>query len=109
MKVPCIMAATVTPPGYDGRCVASVETYDDHTGEAGVAITFEVAAGHLPPHVRRDLVDAVFELPELRHSHHLRATMPLGDAELLTSLRAHCGHLNARAAGSTCLVDGDLG
>jgi hypothetical protein len=82
--------------------------YDD-AGEPGVAIIFEIAAGHLPPHVRRELVDAVFALPELRDSHHMRVTMPLGDAELLTSLRAHCGHLNARAAGSTCLVDGDLG
>jgi hypothetical protein len=98
--------ATVTPPGYEGRCVASVEFDDDR--EEGVTVTFEIAAGHLPPHVRRELVEAVFALPELRDSHHLRVTMPLGDVELLASLRTHCHELNTRAAGSTCLVDGDL-
>lgn len=105
-RVPCSMA-TVKSPGYDGQAVASVALYDDD-GEAGVAITFEIAAGHLPPHVRRELVDAVFALPELRDSHHLRVTMPLGDGELLAGLRARCHDLNSRAAGSTCLLDGDL-
>jgi hypothetical protein len=99
--------ATVSSPGYDRQAVASVELFDDD-GDAGVAVTFEIAAGHLPPHVRRELVEAVFALPELRDSHRLRVTMPLGDAELLESLRARCHDLNTRAAGSTCLVDGDL-
>jgi hypothetical protein len=103
-------AAATSAAGYklsSGRCVASVAVYEDD-GESGVVVTFEIAAGHLPTHVRRELVDAVFELPELRDSHHLRVSIPLGDAELLNSLHEHCHHLNARAAGSTCLLEGDL-
>ena len=99
---------TITSPaGYERECVASVARYDDAHGPS-VSVTFAIAAGHLPTHVRRELVDAVFKLSELRESHHLRVTMPLGDAELLASLRAHCGQLNARAAGSTCLLEADL-
>jgi hypothetical protein len=55
--------------------------------------------------VRRRLLDAVFEVPAVRESRVLRASIPLGDVDLLNGMRAHCAQVDTRAAGSTCLVD----
>jgi hypothetical protein len=40
----------------------------------------------------------------LTSSSTVEASLPLGDAELLTELCQHCANINTRAAGSTCLV-----
>jgi len=62
-------------------------------------------SGHVPPGKRRDLVDAVMDLPEVQASSRLEATVPLGDGESLERLRQRTRQAATRPAGSTALVD----
>jgi hypothetical protein len=70
-----------------------------------VQLQFDIARGHLPTTARRELVDAVFALPELTPPRVVHAAIPLGDIDLLTLLRMHLGTVSTRAAGATCLID----
>jgi hypothetical protein len=88
----------------DGHAVATATVADDDGG-AAVRVSFSIDHGHLPMQVRRRLLDAVFEVPAVRESRVLRASIPLGDVDLLNGMRAHCAQVDTRAAGSTCLVD----
>ena len=72
-------------------------------------LTFQIAHGHLPVTARRELVDAVFALPELAARRLVRAAIPIGDAELLTELRTRLTDVHTRAAGATCLIDATTG
>jgi hypothetical protein len=56
----------------------------------------------------RGLVDAVMDLPEVRASSRLEATVPLGDAELLERLRERTQDTVTRPAGSNALVDAGI-
>ena len=98
-----IDSRTVIVSGADRDTVADV-TYRD----TEVDVHFHVRSGHVPPDARGSVVDAVFELPGLREYRLLRASLPIGDAELLQLLRRRCPALSARAAGATCLVDAEL-
>jgi hypothetical protein len=89
--------------GNDRSAVADV-TYRD----TEVDVHFHVRSGHVAADARAGVVDAVFELPGLREHRLLRASIPIGDAELLHQLRRRCPSLSARAAGATCLVDAEL-
>jgi hypothetical protein len=89
----------------DGHPIAHVDVSDDG---AVVDLRFSVTPGHLPVGARGLLVDAAFDLPLLKEPRLVHATLPLGDVDMLTGLRRHCTHLDARAAGATCLVDGDV-
>jgi hypothetical protein len=72
----------------------------------GTARTFlRATPGHVRPGCRRNLVDAVMDLPEVRASTRLEATIPLGDAEFLERLRERTVGAVTRAAGSTALLD----
>ena len=73
-----------------------------------VHVCFHVSGGHIPRDARRQLIDLVLDLPEIAAEHELHATVPLGDTELIEGLRAHCHNLQTRAAGATCLLDGDF-
>lgn len=86
-----------------GSALAEVRVDDDV-----VDVHFSTPAGHQPTDVRSSLVAAVFDLPELRTSRLLRATVPLGDAELLIQVRRRCPSARSRAAGASCLVDAPL-
>jgi len=70
--------------------------------------SLHAAAGHVAPGTRARLVDAVLDLPEVRASGRLRATVPLGDTESLWRLRERTGDADTRPAGSTALVDADI-
>jgi len=50
----------------------------------------------------------VLDLPEVRASVRLEATVPLGDAEALQRLRERARETVTRPAGSTALVDADI-
>ena len=63
----------------------------------------DVPAGH-----RRNLVNAVMDLPEVRASTRLEATIPLGDGELLERLRQRTTDAVTRPAGSTALLDANI-
>lgn len=89
-----------------GRILASVEV---RGSGVDVLLSFRVAAGHMPMTVRGQLVDAVFELPDVHDCRRLTATVPIGDAQLLTGLRAHCHASVTHPAGATCLFDAQVG
>ena len=73
---------------------------------AGTARTsLHAAAGHVAPGWRTDLVDAVLDLPEVRASERLEATVPRGDGEFLERLRQRTTDAVTRPAGSTVLLD----
>jgi hypothetical protein len=89
----------------DGRQIARVDVSED--GPV-VDLRFSVNQGHLPAGTRGLLVEAAFDLPALKEPRLVHATLPLGDVDLLAGLRRHCTHVDARAAGATCLVDADV-
>jgi len=70
-----------------------------------VQVRFEIAHGHLPMTARRELVEAVFALPQLTNPCTVQAAIPIGDADLLSELRARLATITTRAAGATCLID----
>ncbi|MDQ2749680.1 MAG: hypothetical protein M3Y44_09175 [Actinomycetota bacterium] len=103
-------AARVTIEGTTSR--VAIEDGGASCGQAVVVndsrflqLTLEIARGHLPVTARRELVNAVFALPELAASRMVQAAIPIGDAELLAELRARLADVHTRAAGSTCLID----
>lgn len=75
---------------------------------AAVDVRFHARSGHHDPQVPAHLVDAIFELPQLRDVHRLRASVPIGDAEIIRQLTIRCPALRAHAAGATCLIEADL-
>jgi hypothetical protein len=84
---------------------AEVTTHDDHeTARASL----HAAAGHVAPGRRASLVDAVLDLPEVRESTRLEATVPLGDAETLERLRERTDESSTHAAGATALLDATI-
>lgn len=85
-----IATAEVTPCGHAGGTVRT---------------SLYPASGHIPPGSRARLVDLVMDLPEVRASARLEATVPLGDAEALERLRERAGNAVMRPAGSSVLVD----
>ena len=91
--------------GEQTVAAAEVTTRDD-TETARASLHAE--AGHVPPGVRASLVDDVMDLPEVRQSKRLEATVPLGDGESLERLRERTDELDTRPAGSTALFDGTI-
>lgn len=84
---------------------AEVTTNDDHqTARASL----HAAAGHIVPGRRASLVDAVMDLPQVRDSARLEASVPLGDAESLERLRERTDESSTHPAGSTALLDANI-
>jgi len=91
-----------------GQTVAAAEvTPCEHAGGT-VRTSLYPSSGHIPPGSRARLVDSVMDLPEVRASARLEATVPLGDAEALQRLRERARETVTRPAGSTALVDADI-
>ena len=67
------------------QIVAAAEVSMPAAGTARTSL--RAVAGHLAPGRRADLVDTVMDLPEVRASQRLEATIPLGDVEFLQRLR----------------------
>ncbi len=82
-----------------------VATADVTVGDGAVHVEFAVETGHVPATSRHDLVEAVFDLPDLSDGTAVEVSLPLGDADLLFGVGAHCTQLHTHAAGTTCLVD----
>ena len=71
-----------------GQVVAAAEVTMPAAGTARTSL--HAAAGHVAPGWRADLVDAVMDLPEVRASQRLEATVPLGDVRVPRApARAH--------------------
>ena len=63
---------------------------------------------HVRPGDRAALVDEVMDLPEVKASERVEATVPLGDAESVGRLRERTDDVVLRAAGGTTLLDANL-
>lgn len=91
----------------DGAVVAQASvsvSADDHHAHAQV----HVASGHLPVGTRRKMADAVHDAISEDDGHHLTATVPLGDTELVEGLSDRMSDVSLRAAGATSIVEGDV-
>jgi hypothetical protein len=103
-----------TPAAHElhltGRAPALTSADVTTTAAPGGTAVIRVHAesGHIPPGVRAALIDSVLDLPDVRHSRHLCACVPLGDSESLLQFQARCEHVSARAAGSSALIEADL-
>jgi hypothetical protein len=92
----------------DGRTLATADLHPaDGTGVLHSDLHAE--SGPLPAGTRARLVDAVLDSPDAIEADHLRATMPLGDTEMLERVRERCDDVETRAAGATKIVDARLG
>ena len=83
----------------------TISQESDRTARASLRAT----AGHLTPGIRASLVDAVLDLPEVQDSARLEAAFPLGDSETLYRLRQRCQDVRTHPAGTTALVEANLG
>jgi hypothetical protein len=92
----------------DEQTVAAAQVAAPQQAGGTARASLHAAPGHVPPGIRARLVDAVLDLPEVRASGRLRATVPLGDTESLWRLRERTGGTVTRPAGSTALVDADI-
>ena len=93
----------------DGDKMVAAAEVTTAAGPEGTARTsLRAAAGHLAPGWRANLVDTVMDLPEVRASRRLEATVPLGDGELLGRLRERTTGAVVRPAGSTLLLDANI-
>jgi len=90
------------------RTVAAAEVMTSEEAGKTARVLLHVASGHFTPGRRAGLVDAVMDLPEVRASARLEATVPLGDTELLERLRQRTHDAVTRPAGCTALVDADI-
>jgi hypothetical protein len=89
-----------------GQIVVTAEVSMPAAGTARTSL--HAAAGHVAPGWRADLVDAVLDLPEVRASERLEATVPIGDGEFLDRLRERTTGAVTRPAGSTVLLDATI-
>jgi RecB family exonuclease len=88
--------------------VAAAEVRTSPAPDATAEASLHAASGHVTPGRRASLVDAVMDLPEVKQSTRLQATIPLGDTESLWRLRERTADSTTRPAGSTALVDANI-
>ena len=106
MTDPCTCRQVEIKDG--GLTVAAAEVAVSRQAGGTARASLHAVSGHVAPGTRARLVDAVLDLPEVRASGRLRATVPLGDTESLWRLRERTGDAHTRPAGSTALVDADI-
>jgi hypothetical protein len=90
------------------QTVAAAEVTTSQEADGTAQASLHAASGHIVPGRRASLVDAVLDLPEVRASARLEATVPLGDGESLERLRQRTDDTATRPAGSTALVDAKI-
>ena len=94
--------------GDDDRTVATAEVTTSE-GSGGTAwVSLHAEPGHIAPGRRARLVDAVLDLPEVRHSAHLKAAFRLGDSESLHRIEERCENVTSQPAGWSALLDANL-
>jgi len=83
-------------------------TADITSTELTTLLIITVRAGRQPPSLRKDLMNAVFDMPEFQPPAVVAASIPLGDVDLLEEFNQRCNQVATRAAGSTCLIDASI-
>jgi hypothetical protein len=90
------------------QTVAAAEVTKAPGRENTARASLRAESGHVAPGTRTRLVDAVLDLPTVRESERLEATVPIGDGESLERLRQRTEQADTRPAGSTALVDATI-
>jgi hypothetical protein len=89
--------------------VTAVAEVTTEAGPEGTVRTSMYAKSeHVRPGDRTHLVDTVMDLPEVRASDRVEATVPFGDAESVERLRERTADAVLRAAGASTLLDANL-
>ena len=93
---------------HEGRVAAEahVRSSPEPHGTAKVALhpRHEVAA----PEARRALVDQVLDVPGVSNSDDVHVVAALGDVDSITRLQERTQNFQARAAGSSSIIDAEL-
>jgi hypothetical protein len=92
----------------DGRTAAVAEVTTAKGPEGTVRTSMYAKDERVRPGDRTALVDEVMDLPEVKESDRVEATVPYGDAESLTRLRERTDDAALRAAGGTTLLDANV-
>jgi hypothetical protein len=92
----------------DDRAAAVAEVTTAKGPDGTVRTSMYAKSEHVRPGDLSALVDKVMDLPEVKASDRLEATVPLGDAESVERLRERTDDAVLRAAGSTTLIDANL-
>jgi len=90
----------------DGAVVAEATLTTSADAQCQAAV--HVEPGHLPTGIRSQVATAVNDAAVADSAEHLTATLPRGDAELVTELRAHLDDTSLRSAGATTIIEGDV-
>jgi hypothetical protein len=92
----------------DGHAIAHADVTAPTDPHGTTHVSFHAESGHLPSGSRRDLVDAVLDLPDVHNSDHLQATVPIGDTESIDRLRERTTDMRMHGAGSSALADANI-
>jgi hypothetical protein len=92
----------------EDRTAAVAEVTTARGPEGTVRTSMYAKNERVRPGDRATLVDEVMDLPEVKESNRVEATVPYGDAESVERLRQRTDDAVLRAAGATTLVDANL-
>ncbi len=92
----------------DDRTAAVAEVTTASGPEGTVRTSLYAKREHVRPGDRAALVDEVMDLPEVKESNRVEATVPYGDAESVERLRERTDDAVLRAAGGTTLLDANV-
>ena len=92
----------------EDRTAAVAEVTTARGPDGTVRTSMYAKSEHVRPGDRAALVDEVMDLPEVKASERVEATVPLGDAESVGRLRERTDDVVLRAAGGTTLLDANL-
>jgi hypothetical protein len=92
----------------EDRTAAVAEVTTASGPEGTVRTSMYAKREHVRPGDRAALVDEVMDLPEVKESNRVEATVPYGDAESVERLRERTDDAVLRAAGGTTLLDANL-
>jgi hypothetical protein len=92
----------------DDRVVAEAQVTTARGPEGTVRTSMHAKNEHARRGDRTNLVDTVMDLPEVRASERVEASVPYGDGESLDRLRQRTEDAQTRVAGATTLLDANL-
>jgi hypothetical protein len=92
----------------DDRTAAVADVTTARGPDGTVRTSMYAKNENVRPGDRAALVDEVMDLPEVKASDRVEATVPFGDAESVERLRERTDDATLRAVGSTTLVDANV-
>jgi hypothetical protein len=92
----------------DDRTTAVADVTTARGPDGTVRTSMYAKNEHVRPGDRAALVDEVMDLPEVKASDRVEASVPFGDAESVERLRERTDDATLRAAGSTTLLDANV-